>query len=97
MERKTLCLRSACHQTLISALSACILVFIWDGRFQLDTHTLAQISLASVLISPHPSLLFAPLCLYITDSFGVALTVCFIITCLWVMAQEEMDNGTEGA
>lgn len=54
--RRRLYLRIACRQTLISALSVCILVFIWDGRFQLDTLTLAQILFASVFIVPHSSL-----------------------------------------
>lgn len=58
--------------------------------FQLDTHTLAQIPPASVFIFPS-SLIFAHLCLYIIDSFGVALIVCFTITFFWVTAQEDTD------
>lgn len=65
----------ACRQTLILALSACMFSPGTGGLFQVDTHTLAKIPLASVLIF-FPSLFSAPLCLYIIVSFGVALLLC---------------------
>lgn len=82
----------ACHQILISAFSARILV-VNLGRAacsnSIPTHSLryhSHQSLFSPLLCYPP-----PFCLYIIDSFGVALTVCLIITCFWVTAQEEMD------
>lgn len=62
----------------------------------IPTHSLRYHSHQSLFIFLS-SLFSTPLCLYIIDSFGVALAICLIITCFWVTAQEEMDNGTEGA
>lgn len=85
------------QQTLIFALSACILVLTRDGRpVPTRYHTLAKIPHAPVLIFlPSLFFFFAPLCHYIIVSFGVALLPILIITCFRVTAQEEMDMAQE--
>lgn len=84
------------QQTLIFALSACILVFTWDGRpVPTRYHTLAKIPHASVLTFLPFIVFFTPLCHYIIVSFGVALLPILIITCFRVTAQEEMDMAQE--